>query len=334
MSLRSLLLAALLLAAIGQGVLLADLVGERVWVDSTWLWLLMHGLASFTAALCSGRLLGITVKAPVFYSLLFGFSVLIPVAGSLGSFAALYLGCRAGRRRLREPDYWSVTRRATLPFTTPAERQATPVDSRGFTEHLMYSGNEDDLYRKVLAAGNIRASLSVSALKEAMRHGDERIRLTAYKTLDRKVTTLNQQIQQLEAQVADADSRESSNSWLQIASNYWELLTLEQGEPIARQQLLDKASKAAIQAVAVLPINRNAHFVLGRVSLLQGDTRRANVAFDRARALGMPTDKVVPYLAETAFMRHDFKRVRALLNQLDPAIKAYPPLSHVAEYWT
>jgi cytochrome c-type biogenesis protein CcmH/NrfG len=97
--------------------------------------------------------------------------------------------------------------------------------------------------------------------------------------------------------------------------------------------LLDKASTAAIQAVATLPANRNAHFLLGRVSLLQGDTRRASVAFKRAQALGMPADKVVPYLAETAFMRHDFQRVRNLLRQLDPAIRAYPPLSHVAEYW-
>lgn len=198
----------------------------------------------------------------------------------------------------------------------------------------MYSDNDDDLYRKVLSAGSIRASLSVATFKQAMRHKDERIRLTAYKMLDRKVSELNRQIQQLEAHVADEGSRETSNAWLQIASNYWELLTLEKGEPVARQQLLDKAGSAAIQAVAALPINRNAHFILGRVSLLQGDTRRANVAFRRARALGMPTDKVMPYLAEAAFMRHDFKQVRELLQQLDPAIRAYPPLSHVAEYWS
>ena len=197
----------------------------------------------------------------------------------------------------------------------------------------MYSNNDDDLYRKVLSAGHIQASLAVSTFKQAMRHKDERIRLTAYKMLDRKVSELNRQIQQLEAQVADQGSRETSNAWLQIASNYWELLTLEKGEPIARQQLLDKAGNAAIQAVAALPINRNAHFVLGRVSLMQGDTQRANVAFRRARALGMPADKVMPYLAEVAFMRHDFQQVRELLGQLDPAIRAYPPLSQVSEYW-
>jgi tetratricopeptide (TPR) repeat protein len=207
------------------------------------------------------------------------------------------------------------------------------VDSRGFSEHLLYSKDDDDLYRKILAVANIRTALSVSTLKQAMKHGDERIRLTAYKTLDKKVSDLNREIQSLEKLVNTGDTTESSNTWLQIASNYWELLTIERGEPVARKQLLKKASEAAIQAVSVLPINRNAHFILGRVSLMQGDTRRAKIALERSMALGMPGDKVLPQLAEAAFMQHDYPKVKELLNRLDPATRAYPPLSHVAEYW-
>jgi hypothetical protein len=334
MSHKGLLLCTLVLATGGQAVLLADLVGAQDLLESTSVWLLAQVALSVITAVCGGQLLGASASAMPFYLLLFGFSLLIPVAGSMGSLAALAFATRQARLAHREPDYWTVTQRTELPFTTPSGRLLTRVDSRGYTEHLLYSRNHDDLYRKVLAAGNIKVSLSVAALKEAMRHGDERIRLTAYKTLDKKVTDLNLQIQLLEAQVSSGDTRESSNIWLQIASNYWELLTLEESEPVARRQLLDKASQAAIQAVSALPINRNAHFLLGRVSLLQGDTRRARVAFERAQALGMPTDKVVPYLAEAAFMRHDFKRVRKLVQQLDPAILAYPPLSHVAQYWT
>ncbi len=326
--------AGLLLSAAAQAIMLADLVAARHWLPSELSWLLLHLVLSVVATFCMGNLLRAKQQARIFHGLLFVMVLLMPVAGALGGYAAFHLGARNARLREREPDYWNITRRAELPFTTPLGRKATTVDGRGFEEHLMYSDNDDDLYRKVLSAGSIRASLSVATFKQAMRHKDERIRLTAYKMLDRKVSELNRQIQQLEAHVADEGSRETSNAWLQIASNYWELLTLEKGEPVARQQLLDKAGSAAIQAVAALPINRNAHFILGRVSLLQGDTRRANVAFRRARALGMPTDKVMPYLAEAAFMRHDFKQVRELLQQLDPAIRAYPPLSHVAEYWS
>ena len=336
----SLSIGLILLTGIGalvQCVLLAQLIGMDAAVVSPLLWVLLHVLSSGVAAGCIVKFLSVKtqrIEQPfsTFY-LVFALAVFIPVVGILGSILALYYGIKEGLLRHRAPDYWQLTPRTELPYTTPAGRLATKLDSRGFTEHLMYSADDDDLYRKVLAAGNIKSSLSVAALKQAMRHDDERIRLTAYKTLDRKVTELNKQIQQLELCVSQGGTVESSNSWLQIASNYWELLTLEKGEPVARKQLLSKASAAAIQAVAVLPINRNAHFILGRVSLLQGDTRRANVAFERSRALGMPADKVLPYLAETAYQRHDFQRVRSLLSELDPSARVYPPLSHVTEYW-
>ena len=335
MSLDVCLAAVLILAALAQGLLLGDLIAAYSWFGMpVALWVGLHVAISVIATLCAARLLQTPRKAHGFMALLFGFNVLMPVAGPLAGFAALALGARNARLRRREPDHWIVTRRAELPFTTPHGRQVTRIDSRGFEEHLMYSSDNDDLYRKVLSAANIPSSLSVSTFKEAMRHKDERIRLTAYNLLDRKVTELNRQIQQLEKHVADGDSKQMSNTWLQIASNYWELLTLEKGEPVARRQLLDKAAQAAIQSIVAMPINRNAHFLLGRVSLSQGDMRRANVAFQKAKALGMPADKVMPYLAEAAFMRHDFKQVRKLLQQLDPAIRAYPPLSHVSEYWS
>lgn len=326
---------ALVAASLMQVLLLGELISGQTWWGMGYgLWLCLHVSASMAATLCAARLLGVARKAYGFVALLLGFNALIPVAGPLAGFAAVALGARQARLRKREPEHWIITRRAELPFTTPHGRKVTRIDSRGFEEHLMYSADSNDLYRKVLSAANIPSSLSVSTFKSAMRHKDERIRLTAYNLLDRKVTALNRQIQQLEKQVADGDSRAMSNTWLQIASNYWELLTLEKGEPVARQQLLDKASKAAIQSIVAMSINRNAHFLLGRVSLLQGDMRRANVAFQKARALGMPADKVTPYLAEVAFNRQDFAGVSSLLQQLDPSIRAYPPLSHVAEYWS
>lgn len=334
---KSIGLLLVVVASISQCLLLANLVVYQEMTVPPLLWLGVHVTLCAALAVGAGWVLSDLVKEPSadwrFHGLLFALAVFIPVIGSAGVFIALYRGFVEAGLRHREPDFWQLTPRAELPFTTPRGRKPTEVDARGFTEHLMYSHNDDDLYRKVLSAANIRTSLSVSALKQAMRHSDERIRLTAYKTLDRKVTALNQQIQSLELAVSKGDTKESSNSWLQIASNYWELLTLEKGEPVARQQLLNKASAAAIQAVVVLPINRNAHFILGRVSLLQGDTRRAKVAFERAMALGMPADKTLPYLAETAYMQKDYRGVQKLLLALDPAARAYPPLSHVAEYW-
>ena len=338
MPLKLLLWLGVAVSSILQCIMLSSLVTDNYWIGSPIVWLLVHAILSALGAGCAARLLSDVARESKqhkrFYMLLFALAFLIPFAGTAATFISLYYGFREALLRHREPDYWKLTPRAELPFTTPKGRIATQVDSRGFSEHLIYSKDYDDLYRKVLAVANIQTALSVNTLKQAMRHPDERIRLTSYKTLDKKVSDLNREIQSLEKIVNTDDNAESSNTWLQIASNYWELLTLERGEPIARAQLLKKASAAAIKAVAELPINRNAHFILGRVSLMQGDTRRAKVALERSMALGMPKDKVLPQLAEVAYMVRDFPRVKELLSRLDPATRAYPPLSHVAGYWT
>jgi len=260
-------------------------------------------------------------------------AIALPGVGLPGiSFTLLY-GLHIARKRSYVPDFWQVTPVATLPYIAPLERQLSPVDSRGFTEHLLYSTDDNDVYHKVLASANVRTSLAINTLRQAMQHRDEKVRLTAYKTLDRKVTTLNKEIQRLEQSVEAHDDNHSSDQWLAIASNYWELVTLEGSETVARNELLSKAASAAIKAVALLPGNRNAHLVLGRISLAQGNTRRATVALERARALGMPADKVLPYLAECAFLEKDMIRVKRSLAGLDASIVAYPPLSHVARYW-
>ena len=57
------------------------------------------------------------------------------------------------------------------------------------------------------------------------------------------------------------------------------------------------------------------------------------MAFEEAQKLGMSEAKVTPYIAEAAFIERDFKKLRAILNKLDPAFKSYPPFSQVVEYW-
>jgi len=257
----------------------------------------------------------------------------MPLIGTIGCLGALVYGIYNANNRHEEHVYWQFTKNSELPFTAPLERKIGRLDSRGFVEQLSYSKRSDELYKKVLAANNIQNSLSVGALKSAIKHPDERIRLTAYQTLDKKVTHLNRQIQLLEAAARGQGAKDQSNTWLQIASNYWELLTLEKDEPIAREQLLKKASEAAINAVRILPTNRNAHFTLGRIALLQGKERMAGVAFERSIALGMPLEKAMPYRAEAAFQARDFEKVADSINQVDESYKAYPPLCHVAEYW-
>jgi len=300
-------------------------------------WIVTHAIASAAAAWALARLLGrLSPDRPSrVFALVLGFTLAMPLVGALGACGALLLGFRHAIGRHRDTPYWRFTDRARLPFVPPRGRAVGAFDGRGIAEQLRHDGDADALYRKVLAAGRMPSALAVDALVSAVRHPDERIRLTAYQTLDRKVSALDAEIQRLEAEAGDQarDGRERSDTWLQIASNYWELLTLEQGEPVAREQLLGKAFDAALRAVAIRSDNRNAHFTLGRIALRQGSTARARVAFERATALGMPRETTLPWLAEAAFDAREFGRIGPLLGGIDDAFAAYPPLAAVTEQW-
>lgn len=326
---------ALMLSLCLQAVLFAGLLMQSALTEIPLVWVLLHciasGIAAASIAYFTSALTPAEPKHLFFYC--FCLCLAMPLVGALGALGALTYGIYHSNNRHDEHVYWQFTKNTELPFTAPIGRAVSKLDSRGFVEQLAYSNKSDELYHKVLAASNIRNSLSVGTLKAAVKHSDDRIRLTAYQTLDKKVTELNKDIQGLETTARGQGAKDQSNTWLQIASNYWELLTLEKDEPIAREQLLKKASEAAINSVRILPTNRNAHFTLGRIALLQGKDRMASVAFERAMALGMPVEKAMPYRAEAAFQARDFKKVAESIDQVEDSYKAYPPLCHLAGYW-
>ena len=331
---------------IAAGVALALALGTEAWLFAalvspggpladTGAWLGVHLAASVLAAGASSLLVGglLPGRSPRVFVLTFVLGATMPLLGAIGASAALLFGFGRAIARHRDVVYWRFTDNPELPFTPPPARHVGALDGRGVAEQLAEGDDLDRLYRQVLAVGRIRSSLSIEALSAAIAHPDERIRLTAYQTLDRKVSRLNAEIQRLEALADGLDAKACASAWLQVASNYWELLTLEQGEPVARAQLLERAADASLRAIVARPDSRNAHFTFGRVSLRQGEPERARVAFERATALGMPEETTLPYLAEAAFDARRFDRVGSLLGGIDAAFLAYPPLREVAAQW-
>lgn len=332
---RILTVCAFLFAAVLEFVLLLQLAMGPSSFVSGFSWMFWHVIGSALGAAAMSLLLHrlLSRSLPSCMAFCFPLSFCIPFMGLFGGTFALYYGISRSLNMHKEEVYWQFTDNADLPFATPIKREVVDADSRGFSEQLIYSKNYDDLYRKVLAAANIRASLSVDTLKTAIKHPDERIRLTAYQSLDKKVNHLNKEIQRLESASRGEQGQDKSNTWLQIASNYWELLELEKDEPIARKQLLEKAASAARHSITIMRSNRNAHFTLGRISLLQGEYKDASEAFAKSIEHGMPAEKAMPYMAEASFKQRDFREVKRVLKSIDSAFKKYPPLKNVAEYW-
>ena len=58
----------------------------------------------------------------------------------------------------------------------------------------------------------------------------------------------------------------------------------------------------------------------------------AQSMLQRAIDCGFPRERMLPYLAETAYLRRDFARVRKLLAEMDSRA-ATPTLSAVLDFW-
>ncbi len=335
--LRSLLgISLLLLALLVELVLSAQLVGDiGLRLTILW-WLACHVLACAIAtiaisALCRTIVPGrhLSLMLCIFFICFF-----MPFAGTIGIAGALVLGGGIANGKHRVPDYWQMTRNVDLPYTAPLNRLHAKLDGRGIIEQLMFDQETDEVYKKVLSSRNIRNSESAEILKSAVAHPNERIRLTAFQAMDKKVSSLNREIQRLEREAERSNGKQSkTDTQLQIATSYLELLTLEDDEPVARAQLLDKAAHASLKAITLTPKNPNAHFLFGRVSLQQSEPDRALTAFKQAIKFGMSKDKVLPFQAEAAFKARDFDQVKDSLQSIDRAFTAYPPLRQVAEYW-
>lgn len=260
-------------------------------------------------------------------------TLFVPGVGGPASLVVLsYAKYLCSKQRQAAADL-QLTRWAELPFKASSAGSVNAFEGRGVTEHVVYASDDTDLYRKVLAASDVRASLAVDWLRQAMRHSDERIRLTASESLRSEMTRLHHTLRELNARVYACAEDQRSDIWLQIAGSYWQLMLLEDGESDAGNKWVAKAGEAACEALGAQPANRHAHYMLGRVSLAQADTQRATVALKYAQELGMPSEKTLPYLAECAFIDRDFRKVKQLLAQLDKTVVSNPPLSQVAQFW-
>ncbi len=325
----------LLIALTVEFILTATLVYSELAVVPDAIWLGAHTLASMLAAIALASMLFklIPGKRIPLIALFFLIGFFIPFIGAAGTWLSLTFGALIARNKHQVNEYWQFTDNADLPFAAPIDRPLPKLDSRGFIEQLAFDTETDKLYNKVAASKNIRNTESGPVLKSAVGHSNERIRLVAYQMLDKKVNQLNREIQRLEGEAERASGTGKAGLHLQIANNYWELLTLEDDEPVAREELLAKASTHVQTALEFEPSNANAHFITGQLCIKQSNPEQAIESFETSMQLGMPGEKALPYIAEAAFLQRNFKKLRAVVNEISPAFRAYPPMSKVVEYW-
>ncbi len=163
----------------------------------------------------------------------------------------------------------------------------------------------------------------------------EDIRLIAYGTLDHAENEIMQKIFQTSKtlEVTAKDSERHALNRL-LADLYFELVYQNLVQGAVYKNTLEQADRYAQVALETDPGDAALWLIRGRLSLAQGmPEEEAHAHIERALELGFPRERLVPWLAEAAFLRGDYKRVSKLLASLGNAA-SLPTLKPVVKYWS
>ena len=285
------------------------------------------------ASICLGRLPA-PLQQPRWAALmlLFNFAFIAPVLGAL----TIVLITRSSRQQARH-----------------AARQAQPTsialpeyDVQASDSHVRNSQGAIRSRLEPQVPGHIRMQslLTLQAVPGRVANpilegllGDESddVRLLAFGMLDSEEKQISRGIQHEREQLESELSAEQRYDCLRhLAELHWELVyaCLAQGE--LRRHILRQAREYIDAALATgLPPSPGLLLLQGRVLLAQEDHEAAESVFHQAIASGLPPVSALTYLAEIAYARRDFARVREHLEQLAP-LQTAAQTTAVVNLWT
>lgn len=192
----------------------------------------------------------------------------------------------------------------------------------------------NDRLSALVAIQDMPTRTTGTLLRELLADPVEDIRLIAYGTLDHAENEIMQLIyasrRNLEA-ATDDTARHALNR--RLAELHFELVyqnlvlgavhrhTIEQAETYARAGLATDDTDAALWLIC------------GRLALAANEPVAAKTYLLRAQALGFPRERLIPWLAEVAYLQRQFPLVGELLRSLDRGT-TMPMLKPVVSYWS
>ncbi|VWC37520.1 transmembrane protein [Burkholderia ubonensis] len=158
------------------------------------------------------------------------------------------------------------------------------------------------------------------------------VRLLAYGMLDKSEKRVTQQIDVERARLARRLSDdERCRVDKTLAELYCELVYARLVEGDVYRNALEQGDAHAVCALRHQPLDGALWRLRGRLAFETGRLDDADAMLKKAIDCGFPRMRVLPYLAEIAYLRHDYAAVRRCLDGL-PAV---PPhrLAPIADYW-
>ncbi|AJK49466.1 sugar ABC transporter permease [Burkholderia plantarii] len=183
-------------------------------------------------------------------------------------------------------------------------------------------------------------------LQEMLADPLDDIRLLAYGSLESKEKALTQRITAERAALEALDASDASSAPgggarpaaerarinKVLAELYGELIYQQLVTGDVYDNAIAQADRFAEAALALLPDDAALWRLRGRLALLRRDLDAADTLLQRAIDSGFPRDRLLPYLAESAYWRRDFARVASLLGAMG-ASGVPPALRAALEFW-
>jgi polysaccharide biosynthesis protein PelE len=267
-------------------------------------------------------------KGAWFYLWLLNFAV--PVGGALGSVGAMATALALPRRLVakgiafvEEPEF-ATHLIPHVSYGRGARLKAELQNSEAATAVRMTA---------LLAMQSMPAHTISPLLRGMLADPLDDIRLLAYGMLESQEKLLTQRIlaelPKLGRQLAPNERFDVNKT---LAELYGELIYAHLVQGDVYRNAADQADAYATAALTVDERDASLWRLRGRLALDRGDLDAADIMLARAIEHGFARDRMLPYLAEAAYLRGDFARVKTLLAQMSPSA-ILPVMKPVLDFW-
>ncbi|MGN1280634.1 MAG: hypothetical protein ACI4UM_01855 [Succinivibrio sp.] len=248
----------------------------------------------------------------------------IPVAGFAGTLISVVYALRNPLELILKT--WQENVREELP-SNPRNMMYTRFGTGALRDILINSPVVDRRVDAITSVSRLPRAQRISFYKMALRDPADDVRLLAYSQLDPLEQEINDNICDLEKNFLQTNSADTA---FDIAQQFWELCYLGISDGALFSHYISKANEWCRRAISIE--DRPSYELLqGRICLNLNQSDKAYEALMKAKEHNILSSQVIPYLAECAFISHDYKKVRELLNELPS--DSGSRLTQIKEYW-
>lgn len=284
-------------------------------------------LASFVlAAIIPKRFNAHRQKA---FLLILCFVFFMPVFGILGLLAVMiyYKFIQHDKERT---EFYTVS---LPPFMSESGAPAQGMGEGGAWSRLRTQGLPRIVKLKALLAVSSSSGHNASRLLQmATSDSDDEIRLLAFNLYDQREKVIGAAISEALHKLRETgDPEKRIQLYRKLAFSYWEMVFNEINNDLVDffigQSLLyaEKAYNDGNDDPSLM-------ILIGRIHLRKGDIQKAHEYITMGLVNGAHRDRVIPYLAELAYRRRDFKALKRFF-ETDPLLRYKPGIGPVAKFW-